>query len=132
MEEFYGPWEVTVRHVNTDFQQRFIISGSDSTDGRYNLPFRNFVKLQVTGAAWSIVYEFVPFTPQPLGAWKRRAARRTSRFEAGRGMLVQLDWGDMPDLSLTCISMDPILNPNPTANPYDFTIPEHRPDRRTW
>jgi hypothetical protein len=124
MEKFYGPWEITVNDVDHDFQQRFVISGSDNADGRYTFPFRHFVNLVVTGTAWSISFEFVPFPPIPVQHWKQHAVKRNSRFEAGRGLLVQLDTIAAPRLSLICTSMDPTLNPNPTTNPYDFTIPE--------
>lgn len=124
MEKFYGSWAI-VLNSNTDLQQRFTILGSENADGRYIFPFRKFPNLEIRGIAWSIDYQVVSSTPERLGAWEQRAAKRTSRFEAGSGMLVQLDWGDMPDLSLTCISKDPILNPNPTPNPYDFTLPQN-------
>jgi hypothetical protein len=125
MEKFYGPWDLTLNHVDRDSQQRFVISGSDNADGKYNFPFGGFVNLVVTGTAWSISFELVRFPPIPVPRWEQRAVKRTSRFEAGRGLIVELDTIAAPRLSLICISMDPTLNPNPTANPYDFTIPEY-------
>ena len=55
------------------------------------------------------------------------------KFVIGDGLIVQLDGAARPpvlinpqfrNMSLTCTSMDPDINPIPTTNPYSFTIPE--------
>ena len=120
-ENFYGPWKVILDHGDPYFPQRFMISGSDNADGRYEVSFGQPMDVQVTGASWSITFEIQPFPPTGGDAWDQRSVQRATRFESPDGLIVQLD-GGAPRLSLTCISMDPTVNPNATANPYDFTI----------
>ena len=122
-EIFYGPWNVRLDHVDPYFRQRFSISGSDAADGRYEVSSGQAVNLQVTGVSWSIIFEIQPFPPTGGEAWDQRTVRRATRFEPPDGLIVQLDTAP-PRLSLICVSMDPAVNPDTTANPYDFTIPE--------
>ena len=124
-ETFYGPWNVRLDHVDPSFRQRFSISGSDNADGRYDVSSGVPLNLEVTGNAWSISLEIEPFPPRGEQAWDQRTVQRATRFEAPDGLIVQLDTIALPRLSLTCISMDPTVNPISPANPYDFTIPEH-------
>jgi len=54
------------------------------------------------------------------------------KFVLGEGLIVQLDGTfqfELPDpptnvMSLICNSMDPEINPIPTANPFSFTLGE--------
>jgi hypothetical protein len=126
VEKFYGAWNVRLDHIDSHFPgQRFSISGSDNTDGLYEVSLVDVVNLTVTGIAWFISFEIdpIPFLPG------EQIVQRATRFEAPDGLIVQLDkkvvGTKLSLMSLTCISMDPALNPNPAANPYDFTIPEH-------
>src|SRR2546422_786141 len=57
MESFYGPWNVRLNHVDPYFRQRFIISGSDQADGRYEVSSGGVVNLEVTGSAWFVSLE---------------------------------------------------------------------------
>ena len=82
------------------------------------------MNLEVTGSAWFVSLETEPFPPIAGQAWLERTIQRATRFEYPDGLIVQLDTVSLPRLSITCISMDPAVNPNPIANPYDFTIPE--------
>ena len=70
---------------------------------------------------------------------RRRRARRITKYDPADGLIALLGTGShtyetlMGDIwwlgmRLRCISKDPETNPEPTPNPYDFTIP-HGPSR---
>lgn len=128
---FFGPWYVVLGLVNSHFSQRFLISGSDNADGIYPVAFGNALVLSVQGAKWQIEMQYFPFDPG--ASWRPSDVRESMKFVLGDGLIVQLDGAARPprlinpqfrNLALTCISMDPEINPIPAQNPYDFTIPE--------
>lgn len=130
-ETFFGPWHIVLGLVNSHFSQSFTISGSENADGRYHVAFGDQLAFPVQGKEWAIQIEWLPFGPD--ASWQPSDVRRTMKFVAGEGLIVQLDADarlpglpnpDYNNLTLTCISMDPETNPIPTDNPYDFTIPE--------
>ena len=58
MEEIlYGVWSVRCSQLNWDYGQRYVISGSDSSDGIYDaVPGTELAR--VSGREWSIKIEF--------------------------------------------------------------------------
>lgn len=131
---FYGPWYVVLGRVHFQFrQQRFRISGSDNADGIYPVTLGNTLVLPVLGAKWQIHMEGVPFAIASAGVpFEASTVRESMKFVPGEGLIVQLDGAfqfEAPDpptvvLTLVCTSMDPEINPIPTANPHSFTFPE--------
>jgi len=134
---FYGPWYVVLGRVHFQFrQQRFRISGSDNADGIYPVTFGNTLVLPVLGAKWQIQMEGVPFAIASAGVpFEPSIVRESIKFVLGEGLIVQLDGAfqfEAPDpptvvLTLICTSMDPEINPIPTANPFSFTLGERSP-----
>lgn len=127
-ETFFGPWSVVLGLVH--FDQSFIISGSENADGRYYVRSGDSLEVRVQGEEWRIQIEWLT----PDSGWLPSDIRRTTKFVAGEGLIVQLDADARPpglpnphynDLTLICTSLDPETNPIPTGNHYDFTIPEH-------
>jgi hypothetical protein len=131
---FYGPWYVVLGRVHSQFrQQRFIISGSDNADGIYPVTFGNALVLSVQGTQWQIQMEIIPLAIILEGVpWEPSLVRESMKFVLGEGLVVQLDGSfqfEAPDpptlvMTLTCTSMDPEINPIPTANPFSFTLGE--------
>jgi hypothetical protein len=128
---FYGPWHVVVGRVNSHFSHRLVISGSSNVDGFYPVAYGSPLVLTVQGARWQIEMQYFPF--EEAATWQPSDVRESRMFVPGDGLIVQLDGGARPpvvvnpqfnNLAVTCTSLDPELNPIPTANPYDFTIPE--------
>ena len=128
---FYGPWHVVLGHVNSHFSQRLVISGSSSADGVYPVAFGAPLVLMVDGPRWQIEMQYFPFDED--ATWQPSDVRETRTFLPGDGLIVQLDGAARPpalvnpqykNLAVTCTSLDPDVNPIPTANPYDFTVPE--------
>ena len=126
---FYGPWHVVLGLVNFHFSKRFIISKSDNADGIYPVVNGNAIMLSIQGGEWQIQIENLPFDPG--ASWQPSIVRESMKFVLGEGLIVQLDglmrFPDSHDLpfhivTLTCTSMDPEINPIPTANPFSFTL----------
>jgi hypothetical protein len=127
---FYGPWYVVLGQVAGHFSQRFVITGSDNADGVYPVRFGAGLVLAVQGSKWQIEMQYFPFDPG--ASWRPSTVRESMKFVAGDGLIMQLDGAARPpelinpqfhNLTITCTSMDPELNPIPGTNPYDFTIP---------
>ena len=68
--------------------------------------------------------------PYPPNSWVPAGTVRTTRFIAPDGLFARLDptrgyfGAFFVSMTLLCLSMDPDINPIPTPNPFDFTIPE--------
>ena len=131
---FFGPWKVVKTHRHSFFQQSLVITGSGNADGRYDVFDQEELEILVQGIEWQLEIQFVEFPSASEVSWQPSDVRRSTRFEPEHGLIVQLDEADRPpgsfnpefkNLSLVCTSMDPAVNPNPTSNPYDFTLPEH-------
>jgi hypothetical protein len=125
-ETFFGPWRIVVKEFVPISQPRFVISGSDNADGAYRPQEGVPMGVEATGAEWTVELQIV----WGFGAhtWSSYHVLRTTQFDASEGLLVRLDhrrslFSEIT-LSLLCISMDPDINPVPTPNPFDFTIPE--------
>jgi hypothetical protein len=125
-ETFYGSWRVNLGEVDLFFRQRFVITGSENADGRHYVQAGGPVDIQVNGDVWSIDMEIEPFPPQGSDeGWDTRTIGRAMSFTAQDGLIVKLTVAGQPGFSLICTSLDPAIKPNPTPNPYDFTLPEH-------
>jgi hypothetical protein len=125
-EVFHGPWSVRVEHKDSIFSQRFVISGSDSSDNGYpGVPGQS---VSVTGKEWFLTMDW-----RDTGQFEPCRIRRSATYDVDEGLIVTLGADDGPlatadrdfdDLVLICQSQDPSLDPIPRGDPYDFTIPE--------
>jgi hypothetical protein len=122
-EVFYGEWAVAVVSHESAYNQRFIITGSDASDGTYLVG--NPPPVSVFGAQWTLTIEY-----EGAGGWQASEIRRTPTYTAHDGLVINLGAdvnfeGDYDEMVLTCRSLDPPLNPwRPVVNPYDFTLNE--------
>jgi hypothetical protein len=120
-EVFYSEWAVAVVSHESAFNQRFVIAGSDASDGVY--PVGNPAPVNVFGAQWTLTIEW-----QSPAGWQASEVRRTPTYTAQDGLVIMLgadvDFeGDYDEMVLSCRSLDPPLNPwRPVVNPYDFTL----------
>jgi hypothetical protein len=126
-EIFHGPWAVHVESKNSFFAQRFVISGSDSSDNGYpGVPGQS---IGVTGDEWTLTMDWLDgnqFRPSRI--------RQSATYDVQKGLIVTLGADDGPpetadrdfnDMIVVLQSEDPSLDPlTPSGNPYDFTIPE--------
>lgn len=123
-ETFFGPWRVVFERHNLYYRERFVISGSDNADGEYEgylgIPVVP-IDITVSGAEWTIDLQLVggPALPE----WQSFDVVRVTQFVAPEGLTVRLTT-QYHNMTVLCISMDPDINPIPTPNPFDFTIPE--------
>ncbi len=125
-ETFFGHWQVVVQLWHPHRIDGFVISGSDNADGFYAPAEDGPSDFEVFGAEWTITLQ--KRHPSQLAPWILWDAIRTTQFVAPEGLTVILR--PQPDLAfggthmnLRCISLDPEINPIPTPNPFDFTIP---------
>jgi hypothetical protein len=133
-DTFHGQWIVEVWQKDAAFDERFVIAGSDASDGAYPGVVGS-VPVVVTGAEWTIQLEW---NDMASSGWQPSAIRRNSAAAtASDGIVVflgaddnyeQFRDHDYNDLVLQLHSVDPDLAPwYPIAHPYDFTLPE-----KTW
>lgn len=129
-ETFFGPWSVVVASKDADFDERLVISGSDTSDGAYTaLPGTG--PGTVRGTRWSIELEW---NDNVGSGWQPSDVRRSARFTVGEGLVVDLGAddnfpnvrdGDYNDVVVTCRSENPEHTPlHPVMNPYDFSLPK--------
>jgi hypothetical protein len=144
----YGPWSLAVVFGQTNSGERFTITGSDSADGVYDKrPLSvgiGTVPGTVSGAAWSIKFEFSPFGfldvgqigPFVVGDWYESGIIRSPNYTL-KDYLVETLTADYPTLAnyaarpdhtkpalkITCRTLDPSLQTGPVSNPFDFTLP---------
>lgn len=149
-EMFSGDWTVEeyghsvdthVPHYVSSVPHRFVIEGSDASDGGYGIGAGSVNQarspIPVSGPKWSVRFEWL----QRLDEWvpnNLAPVRRTAAYTIDNGLIVFLvSWNfdnlrDHPDILpyrdivLRCHNLDPKLNPNPNfKNPYNFTLPPH-------
>jgi hypothetical protein len=126
-ETFYGPWSVAVVGKDSNFDQRFVITGSDTADGGY-AGVVGF-SIGVTGDEWTLTMDWLDsnqFRPSRI--------ERAARYDVRDALIVTLGADDGPeatadrdfnDMVLVLRSEDPALDAlRPSGNPYDFTITE--------
>jgi hypothetical protein len=124
-EKFYGPWSLVVVSsvaVNpADYWERFIIAGSDATDGVYpGVP--GTALATVGGQAWTVAIESrVPLLP----TWYPTTTSRSATYTAQAGLIVYVSAADnnpLTNMFLVCRSLNPAHHPMKPGNPYDFTV----------
>jgi hypothetical protein len=145
----YGPWWLEVRFGIAHSNERFTITGSDSSDGVYTKrELEAGVKSgpgAVSGAAWTVTIDYSPFGfldvgqigAYIIGEWYPSGIRRTASYTLKDNLVITLaadytesagyaarpDYGDR-GLILICKSLNPSHRPGPPIiNPYDFTLP---------
>jgi hypothetical protein len=148
-ETFYGPWLLEVRFGVTHSNERFTITGSDSSDGVYaKRDLEAGIKDApgvVSGQPWSITIEYSPFGFLDvgmignfvIGEWYPSGIRRganytlkddlvvtlTADYSESSGYAGRLDYKERA-LILTCKNLARSLRPGPPIfSPYDFTLP---------
>ncbi len=145
----YGPWWLEAVFGETQSDERFTITGSDSADGVYDKrPLSVGIGTapgMVSGASWNITFEFSPFGffdigqvgPFVIGDWYQSGIVRSATYTVKDYLVMTLsadyptrpNYAERPDhggraLVITCKSLDPSLRPgSPVVNPYDFTLP---------
>jgi len=148
-ETLYGTWWLEVVFGETHSGERFTITGSDSADGVYDKrPLSVGIGTTpglVSGAAWTIKFEFSPFGfleigqvgPFVTGDWYQSGIVRSATYTMKDYLVITLsadyptrpNYAERPDhgqrgLVITCKLLDPSLRPGPPAlNPYDFSLP---------
>jgi hypothetical protein len=133
-ETFFGPWTVAVVSWESAFSQRFVISGSDASDGAYaGVPG---AVVQVTGDEWRLDLEW----NDGVGSgWQPSDVRRGADFTIQGGLTITLGADDnvdavrdrdYNDIVLACHSDDPAIDPPASDPPLDFTITEDMLRRR--
>jgi len=148
-ETFHGPWWLEVNFGATHANERFTISGSDSSDGTFTK--REFDAGQgsgpstISGAQWTITVEYSPFGflgvgqvgPFVIGNWYPSNTPRGASFTLEDSLVVTLnadyshspDYAQRPDYNgraiiLTLKSLNPAHHPwPPIVNPLNFTLP---------
>ncbi|MDQ3756232.1 MAG: hypothetical protein M3394_00035 [Actinomycetota bacterium] len=132
---FFGPWEVTVFSKEAWFDERFVISGSDASDGVYP-GVAGTGPGAVTGARWTVAFEW---NDKESSGWQPSGVRRFPTYTVDDALVITLGVddnyehlrdGDFDDLVVTCKSLNPQHAPlHPINNPYDFTLPRRKGKR---
>ena len=131
MNEFFGSWTVQVVQKDAAFSERFVIEGSDASDGAYPGD-TGTPAVSVSGPRWRIRMEW---NDNVGSGWQSSAVRRNSvGYTVQDGLVILLGADDnyeqfrdhdFDDVVLRCSSDDPQVNPwRPFANPYDLTLPK--------
>src|SRR5262245_48658109 len=116
-ETFYGTWLIDVIAKDAAFSQRYVIQGSDRSDGAYPADVTT-PRLQVSGDEWTLTLEW---NDNASSGWQEtRIARSPVTFTVEEGLVVVLggddNWvqvadGDFNDIQLRCQNIDPELIP---------------------
>jgi hypothetical protein len=127
-ERFFGHWRITVIGRDSMLSNRFLVSGSDRSDGTY--PPDVGTSVEVSGQGWQINMEW----SDDGQTWRPSRVRQSASYSAGQGLvrILSADDGDpttadqdFNDLVLSCRNLDPQLNPRIPADPFfDFIITE--------
>jgi hypothetical protein len=125
-----GKWTIAVASKDANFSQRFIIQGSDASDGIY--PGETTTpQVSVSGPRWFLRFEW---NDNVGSGWQPSDLRRTAAsYTLQEGLVIVLGADDnleqfrdhdFNDLVLRCRNLDPELNPRiPLFNMPDFTLP---------
>ncbi len=135
VETFFGDWSIEVQSAVAAFSQRFTITGSVGSDGVYLGTPGNRIN-RVSGQGWRLTMQW----DDTIGSgWQASAVKRSASFSITDGMILTLGADDnfpplrdfdYNDMILVCKYLNPVVNPAPIPNPYDFTIPENIVVRR--
>jgi len=134
-ETFYGSWLISVTSKDAAYSQRYVIDGSDRSDGAYAADVGSPV-LQVTGAEWRITLEW---NDNAASGWQpSRVIRRSVGFDVDNGLVVVLgvddNWpdvadNDFDDIVIRCQNIDHHLIPwYPHRRTMDFRLPKRKGD----
>jgi hypothetical protein len=128
---FSGKWLIEVVSKDAVFSERFVIEGSDASDGIYDreLATTPFV---VTGSRWFLRFEW---NNNAGSGWQPSDLKRTAaQFTLAGGLVTFLGADDnfpplrdhdFNDLVLRCRNLDPDLSPQiPPGGGLDFTTPD--------
>ena len=117
-ERFHGPWFVTVERTSADPPYAFSVQGSENADSLYAAdPANPPWAIEVRGEAW-----IIDLKRHLDGQWESTPhIRRYTSSEPADGLVVRLDFHQ--SLTLKCVCRDPAVNPEPSPQRYDFTIP---------
>ena len=127
-QTFYGEWFVQVVSRDAAFGQRFVVSGSDATDGAYD--GITGVSTPVSGDTWTLDLEW---NDNAGSGWQPSGVRKSAEYTIQGGLVVTLGADDnvealrdfdYNDVVVSCTSLDPTVNPPATDPPLDFTITE--------
>lgn len=135
-DTLYGNWSVKCRELNWGWgDQRFVINGSDSSDGIYDaIPDTEIAR--VSGPEWSIKIEY---------NWNRgdtlfypSSTRKLVSYTVSEGLMITIGASndyvvvdgpggmhgspDYIDTVIICKSLDPTINPKPPDISYNFSI----------
>jgi hypothetical protein len=131
-ETFFGEWSVKVERILAGFAQRFIITGSDSSDGTYPGALGTVLP-RVSGKQWTLAMEW---NDNAGSGWQPSDIRRAASYTVREGLVVHLGADDntfdpardfdFDDLVLVCTNLEPAVNPfSPSPPPFEFTLSEH-------
>jgi hypothetical protein len=127
---FSGQWIITVSSKDANASQRYVIQGSDASDGIY-AGETTTPPVSVSGPRWFLRFEW---NDNAGSGWQPSDVRRVAAsytLQEGLTTLVGADDNfeqfrdhDFNDLVLRCRNLDPELNPRiPLFNMPDFTLP---------
>jgi hypothetical protein len=124
---FSGRWILEVVSKEARFRQRFIVQGSDASDGSYPGDLTTS-PVEVSGRRWFLRVEW-----HDGWVWQPSDICRTgASYTVDEGLVTVIGADDsveprdrdFDDLVLRCRNLDPQLNPRiPLRNPPDFTLP---------
>ena len=134
-ETFYGSWLIGIASKDAWFNQRYVVAGSDRSDGVYPADVGSPV-LQVTGVEWTLSLEW---NDNAASGWQpSRVLRRRVEFDVDQGLVVTLgvddNWpnaadNDFDDVVLRCQNIDWHLIPwHPHRRTVDFRLPRRKGD----
>lgn len=116
-KRFHGHWQIQVVRNAAQRPNRYIVTGSDSSDGAYQADLGSTI--DVTGQDWQIAMELSSNGEN----WITTGILESVTYTPTHGLVRQLTGHD--DVILACRSLDPKLNPRIPAAPFfDFTITE--------
>lgn len=127
-ERLHGPWRLTATKADNGVRERFVITGSSASDGRHEVQPGTPARLDVGGAQWEVGLEV-----RVSNRWEDVGPlERSTQVAPGVGLTIRLSVGSVVDrsiidplstLKLTLVSRDPVINPPPIPNPFDFSLP---------
>jgi hypothetical protein len=127
-ETLYGPWAMSIVSREAWYDQRVVISGSDSADGAYP-GIVGAPVVEITGAEWTLTMEW---NDNASSGWQPSATRRAARYTVNEGLVIEIGAddnfphlrdGDFDDVVVGFVSRDPAHTPlHPIVNPYEFTL----------
>jgi len=128
-ETLYGPWFVLCEQLNWDFGMRFIIKGSDSSDGIYPAVPGTVIP-RVSGQEWSIEIEWS--IDEDRLVWHPSPTRSSASYTISEGLVIRIGASDdyevvhdtdYMNMVLVCKSLDQTINPKlPPDTSFNFTI----------